>query len=57
MPGYGKTLENGDFNSDLTKALTGSNLHQRDRHKMKKVMSPETVKCLNFRSHSFYMPE
>ena len=36
MPGYGKSLENGDFNSDLTKALTGSNLHHRERHKMKK---------------------
>lgn len=49
MSGYGKSLENGDFSSDLTKALTGSNLHQRKGHKMekwKKVMSPETWKCL-----------
>lgn len=45
MPGHGESLENGDFNLDLTKVLNSLILCQREGQR-EKVRSPETMKCL-----------
>lgn len=44
---------------NLTKALTGSNLHQETDIKWKNEKSdvPRNLEMSNFRSHSFDMPE
>lgn len=60
MPGYGKSLENGDFNSDLTKVSGEVQIYVKERDikwKNEKSDVPRDCEMSNSRSHSFDMPE